>query len=180
MKPITLRSRQSGVSLLEALLGILIFSVGILALVALQSISVKATTESKFREGYFHSGDLGHVRIANGKRYMFFNGRTDDWIRKDGENFSAENVLKYAQMMPDVAEAIAFGAPCEVSDEKVMVVVQMDRGKKFNPQATYDYFMKQQKEGGMDPNAEHEQQEKKLQLTAVGGQEGLDHPALLE
>ena len=49
MKPITLRSRQSGVSLLEALLGILIFSVGILALVALQSISVKATTESKFR-----------------------------------------------------------------------------------------------------------------------------------
>ena len=49
MKPMTLHQRQSGVSLLESLLGILIFSVGILALVALQSISVKATTESKFR-----------------------------------------------------------------------------------------------------------------------------------
>jgi type IV pilus assembly protein PilV len=49
MKPIPPRRSQSGVSLLEALLGILIFSVGILALVALQSLSVKATTESKFR-----------------------------------------------------------------------------------------------------------------------------------
>ena len=42
-------ARQSGISLLESLLAILIFSVGILALVALQSISVKATTESKHR-----------------------------------------------------------------------------------------------------------------------------------
>jgi fatty-acyl-CoA synthase len=108
-------------------------------------------SESKFRGGYFHSGDLGHVRIANGKRYMFFNGRTDDWIRKDGENFSAENVLHYAQLLPGVSEAIAFGAPCEVSDEKVMIVIQMDKGKKFDSQAAYDYFMRQQKEGGMDP-----------------------------
>jgi type IV pilus assembly protein PilV len=49
MKPILNRTNQSGVSLLESLLAILIFSVGILALVALQSVSVKATTESKFR-----------------------------------------------------------------------------------------------------------------------------------
>jgi type IV pilus assembly protein PilV len=49
MRPNLPRTRQSGVSLLESLLAILIFSVGILALVALQSISVKATTESKFR-----------------------------------------------------------------------------------------------------------------------------------
>lgn len=49
MNTIALRQRQSGVTLLESLLAILIFSVGILALVALQSISVKATTESKFR-----------------------------------------------------------------------------------------------------------------------------------
>jgi fatty-acyl-CoA synthase len=28
-------------------------------------------TDSKFRGGFYHSGDLGHVRIVNGKRYLF-------------------------------------------------------------------------------------------------------------
>ncbi|MDJ0786197.1 MAG: AMP-binding protein, partial [Myxococcota bacterium] len=47
---------------------------------------------NKFREGVYHSGDLGHIRIVDGKRYLYFDGRTDDWIRKDGENFSAAQV----------------------------------------------------------------------------------------
>lgn len=55
MNPKPTRHAQSGVSLLESMLAILIFSVGILALVALQSTSVKATTESKFR------GDAGFL-----------------------------------------------------------------------------------------------------------------------
>jgi len=46
----------------------------------------EGATSQKFRHGCYHSGDLGHIRIVNGNRYMFFNGRTDDWIRKDGEN----------------------------------------------------------------------------------------------
>lgn len=108
-------------------------------------------TNQKFRNGWYHSGDLGHIRIINGKRYMFFNGRTDDWIRKDGENFSAENVLDFAQNVPCVDCAIAYGAPCEVSDEKVMITVQLKDGVDFNPDDVYQWFMKQQKEGGMDP-----------------------------
>lgn len=55
MRTRQLRSRQGGMSLLEAMLAILIFSIGILALVALQSTSVKATTESKLR------GDAGFL-----------------------------------------------------------------------------------------------------------------------
>jgi fatty-acyl-CoA synthase len=111
----------------------------------------EGATNQKFRNGWYHSGDLGHVRIVNGKRYMFFNGRTDDWIRKDGENFSAENVLGFAQNVPCVDCAIAYGAPCEVADEKVMVTVQLKDGVKFNPDDVYAWFAKQQKEGGMDP-----------------------------
>jgi len=108
-------------------------------------------TGSKFRDGLYHSGDLGHVRIVNGKRYLFFNGRTDDWIRKDGENFSAENVLDYAVMMPDVKLAIAYGVPCEVSDEKVMVTVQMREDAIFNPQRAFDWMIEQREKNGMDP-----------------------------
>lgn len=108
-------------------------------------------TSQKFRDGWYHSGDLGHVRIVNGKRYMFFNGRTDDWIRKDGENFSAENVLNFAQNVPCVDCAIAYGAPCEVADEKVMITVQLKDGVAFDPDKVCAWFIKQQKECGMDP-----------------------------
>ncbi len=111
----------------------------------------QGATSQKFCNGWYHSGDLGHVRMVHGKRYMFFNGRTDDWIRKDGENFSAENVLNFAQNVPCVDSAIAYGAPCEIADEKVMVTVQLKDGAVFNPDDAYAWFMKQQKEGGMDP-----------------------------
>lgn len=108
-------------------------------------------TGKKFRGGYYRSGDLGHVRIFNGKRFLYFNGRTDDWIRKDGENFSAENVLHCMLELPDIALAAAHGAPCEVSDEKVMVALMLKKEASFDPQATFDKFMKMQNESGMDP-----------------------------
>lgn len=111
----------------------------------------QGATNQKFRNGWYHSGDLGHIRVVNGKRYMFFNGRTDDWIRKDGENFSAENVVNFAQNIPCVDCAIAYGAPCAVADENVMVTVQLKDGASFNPDEVYARFMKEQKEGGMDP-----------------------------
>ena len=52
MKPIqprNLRSSQGGVMLLEALLGLLIFSLGILALVAMQSVSISNVSNAKYR-----------------------------------------------------------------------------------------------------------------------------------
>jgi len=107
-------------------------------------------TNQKFRDGVFHSGDLGHIRMIKGKKYLYFNGRTDDWIRKDGENFSAENVLDYAKDIPDVGLAIAYGCPCDVSDEKVMIAVQMREGREFDPDRTFAWLMKQQEESGMD------------------------------
>ncbi len=108
-------------------------------------------TDGKFRDGYFRSGDLGHVRIVNGKRYLYFDGRTDDWIRKDGENFSAENVAHFAGEHPDVAIAVAYGAPHPVADEAVMIAVQLTEGAAFDPQATFDRFAAQRDTGGLDP-----------------------------
>jgi acyl-coenzyme A synthetase/AMP-(fatty) acid ligase len=53
--------------------------------------------------------------------------------------------------MPGVDCAIAYGAPCDVSDEKVMVAVQIKKGEEFSPDAVYAWLIRQQKEGGMDP-----------------------------
>lgn len=43
------KNRQGGVMLIEALVGILIFSVGILALMGMQAVSMRATIDSKYR-----------------------------------------------------------------------------------------------------------------------------------
>lgn len=43
------RSRQEGVMLLEALVGILIFSLGVMALVAMQSVSISNVSNARYR-----------------------------------------------------------------------------------------------------------------------------------
>ena len=108
-------------------------------------------SQRKYRDGHYHSGDLGHVRIVKGKRYLYFDGRTDDWIRKDGENFSAETVASYAAAHPEVQLAAAYGVPSEVSDEKVMVAIELREGASFDPQRAFDRYMEQQRSEGMDP-----------------------------
>ena len=45
----TRQSNQQGVMLLEALIGILIFSIGILALIGMQATAMRATIDAKYR-----------------------------------------------------------------------------------------------------------------------------------
>jgi len=105
---------------------------------------------SKYRDGVYHSGDLGHVLERDGKRYLYFDGRTDDWIRKDGENFSALQVARLLQEHPDVVLAAAYGVPCAVSDELVMAALKLRDGAKFDPKAFFDYCEQQVSGGSMD------------------------------
>ena len=105
---------------------------------------------SKYRDGVYRSGDLGHIRTVNDKRYLFFDGRTDDWIRKDGENFSAGQVARLLQEHPDVALAAAYGVPCVVSDELVMAALKLRPGARFDPQAFFDFCEERVQHGGMD------------------------------
>ena len=108
-------------------------------------------TRDKYRDGYFRSGDLGHIRVRGFRRYLYFNGRTHDWIRKDGENFSAASVEAFAMKLPGVYLAAAFGVPAEVADEKVMVVLAYERGAEFDPDAVFASLGDLQNTGGMDP-----------------------------
>lgn len=107
-------------------------------------------TGDKYRDGVYHSGDLGHILERNGKRYLFFDGRTDDWIRKDGENFSALQVARLIAEHPDVTLAAAYGVPCVVSDELVMVALKLREGASFDAQGFFDFCERQIRQGGMD------------------------------
>ena len=104
----------------------------------------------KYRDGVYHSGDLGHVLEKDGKRFLYFDGRTEDWIRKDGENFSAAQVARMLQEHADVVLVAAYGVPCAVSDELVMAALKLRDGVRFDPAEFYDFCERQVESGGMD------------------------------
>jgi type IV pilus assembly protein PilV len=57
-KPVE-RRQQRGATLLEALIGILIFSTGILALVGMQALAIKAVSDAKYRaDASFYANQL--------------------------------------------------------------------------------------------------------------------------
>jgi type IV pilus assembly protein PilV len=63
-----MKRAQSGVALLEALVGILIFSIGILALMGLQAQSIRNTVEAKYRNeaAYFANQIIGQMWVDRG------------------------------------------------------------------------------------------------------------------
>ncbi len=109
-----------------------------------------AANDSKYREGVYRSGDLGHTQLRDGTCFLFFDGRTDDWIRKDGENFSAAQVARLLQEHQDVVLAAAYGVPCSVSDELVMVALKLQSGARFDPKGFFDFCEQQVSHGSMD------------------------------
>jgi type IV pilus assembly protein PilV len=73
MKKTILLRRQAGVMLIEALIGILIFSIGILALIGMQATAVKNTTDARYRSeaAYLANSIIAQIRLdaANSALY---------------------------------------------------------------------------------------------------------------
>jgi len=66
-RPVSPRSAQDGVMLLEAMIAILIFSVGILAIVGLQATMIKNTADAKLRSeaSYLVQERIGQLWTAD-------------------------------------------------------------------------------------------------------------------
>lgn len=59
---------QRGATLLEALIGILVFSTGILALVGMQALAIKQMSDAKYRAdaSFFANEIIGHMWVNRG------------------------------------------------------------------------------------------------------------------
>jgi type IV pilus assembly protein PilV len=86
-------NRQRGATLLEALIGILIFSIGILALVGMQALAIKHMSDAKYRSdaAFFANEIIGQMWVnrgvngANLVNYAYAGGGTppaaiDNWV----------------------------------------------------------------------------------------------------
>lgn len=92
------------------------------------------------RNGWYWSGDLGYVDEDG---WVYFAGRTSDWLRVDGENFPAAPVEAIVARHPDVMMAAIYGVPDADSGDQVMAALVLRRGATFDGMSLAAWLEKQ-------------------------------------
>jgi long-chain acyl-CoA synthetase len=83
-------------------------------------------TAATFREGFFHTGDIGHQDTAG---YFYILGRLKDMIVTGGENVYSGEVEAVISGHPAVREVAVFGVPDPQWGELVMACVVLKTGE---------------------------------------------------
>ena len=89
-------------------------------------------TAARSRMGWYWSGDLGY-RDRDG--VFYFAGRSDDWIRVDGENFAAAPIERIIGRHPDVAAVAVYAVPDPVTGDQVMAALELRPDRQFDAAA---------------------------------------------
>ena len=82
------------------------------------------------RNGWFWSSDLAY-RDDDG--VFYFAGRSGDWIRVDSENFAAAPVERIISRYPPARGAAVYAVPDPKTGDQVMVALELDGGRPFDP-----------------------------------------------
>jgi fatty-acyl-CoA synthase len=101
-------------------------------------------TQARFHGGQYWSGDLAY-RDADG--WLYFAGRSNDWLRVDGENFAAAPVEAIVGRHPDVRSLSVYAVPDDPVGDRVMVALELRDGAAFDP-AAFDAFLAEQPDLG--------------------------------
>ena len=104
----------------------------------------EAASSERFRDGWYWSGDLAY-RDADG--WFYFAGRSNEWLRVDGENFSAAPVEAIIARHPDVRSVAVYAVPDDPVGDRVMVALELRAGTIFDP-AAFDAFLRIQPDLG--------------------------------
>src|SRR4051794_10050855 len=99
---------------------------------------------SKVRDGIYWSGDLAY-RDTEG--WFFFAGRSNEWLRVDGENFAAAPVERIVLRAPGVRSAAVYAVPDDPVGDRVMVAIEVDDETAFDL-AEFDAFVQAQPDLG--------------------------------
>ncbi len=92
--------------------------------------NAEATTE-RFREGFYWSGDLAY-RDADG--WFYFAGRSNEWLRVDGENFSAGPVEAILSRYPGLRSVAVYAVPDDPVGDRVMAALELPDPSTFDPE----------------------------------------------
>lgn len=88
-----------------------------------------AADAERVRHGWYWTGDLGY---ADADGYLYFAGRSGDWIRVDGENISALHGERVLRRHPSILAAGVFAVPDARSGDQVMAAIEVADGTCFD------------------------------------------------
>ncbi len=101
-------------------------------------------TASRFRDGFYWSGDLAY-RDRDG--WFYFAGRSNEWLRVDGENFAAAPVEAIIGRHQAVKAVAVYAVPDDPVGDRVMAAVEPRPGTALDP-AELDAFLVDQPDLG--------------------------------
>ncbi|PSL12031.1 long-chain acyl-CoA synthetase [Marinobacterium halophilum] len=113
-------------------------------------------TAAAVRDGWLHTGDLGHVDAAG---FIYIVDRLKDVINRAGENIAAAEVESCLLRHPLVREAAVLGVPDEETGEAVVAVVAIQPGEELE-EAELQTFVSEHLAGYKVPSMISVQQEK--------------------
>jgi fatty-acyl-CoA synthase len=99
-----------------------------------------SATDQRLRHGMYWSGDLAY-RDADG--WIYFAGRTADWMRVDGENLAAAPIERVLIRLPDISRVAVYPVPDEAVGDQVMAAIVLRDGAALTPKAFGEFLTAQ-------------------------------------
>ncbi len=92
------------------------------------------------RDGMYWTGDLAY-KDADG--YLYFAGRSSEWLRVDGENLAVAPIERILLRHPDVAMAAVYAVPDAVVGDQCMAALVLRPGATFDPEGFAAFLAEQ-------------------------------------
>ncbi|RZI82319.1 MAG: acyl-CoA synthetase, partial [Microbacterium sp.] len=97
-------------------------------------------TNDRLDGGMYWSGDLGYRDEAG---FIYLAGRTDDWLRVDGENLAAAPIEALLLRNPAISQACVYAVPDERVGDQLMVTLVLRDDAVLEP-AGFEAFLADQ------------------------------------
>jgi fatty-acyl-CoA synthase len=104
----------------------------------------ETATRDRFKGGFYWSGDLAY---KDREGWIYFAGRSNEWLRVDGENFAAAPVEAIISRHPRVRSVAVYAVPDEPVGDRVMAAVELTGDASIDP-VEFDGFLAAQPDLG--------------------------------
>ena len=100
----------------------------------------EAEAERRRGDNTYWTGDLAY-KDADG--FLYFAGRSSEWLRVDGENLAVAPIERILQRHPDVAMAAVYAVPDPVVGDQCMAALVLRSGATFDPEGFAAFLVEQ-------------------------------------
>jgi len=97
----------------------------------------EAASRDRVKGGWVHTG---HLVRADKKGFLYFVGRTNESMRKDGENISAYEMEHLIMKHPAVEEVAVYPIQSESGEDEIMAAVKPVSGESIDPGGLIEFL----------------------------------------